>query len=786
MEEKILIAHVDAQQQIHPLAEHAEGVAKLCRHFCSQINKDWGDVGEILGLLHDYGKAQNSFQQYIRHATGLSSTGPDRAPHSIAGAILAYERYAEDNKALAQTLAYCISGHHRGLYDSADLHNARMNADNQSYDRQARSDAPDTYEAIDSRLQGFSDLPNLMDDIYEEDRPLFVRMLFSALVDADFLDTEAFMEKRQNQLRREISSSGSQGLWEMLRAKLRMRTDSFAATTDINKARANFLAQCRAHGQNNDKGIYSLFLPTGAGKTLSSMAWALEAAFKHNASRIIYVIPYTSIITQTAEVFREIFGEEYILEHHSEVSFDDDCEERESRIKLLAENWDAPIVITTNVQMFESLYAHRTSRCRKLHNICNAVIVFDEVQMFPAGYLNPMLRAIESLYACFEANILLCTATQPVFNEHIQVAGMQASHFYPIEATDITDIVPYEPHLFSIFDRVAYHLPILDLSMEELASRLAEHDTALCIVDTRACAGDLYKAIVGLGRTQEEVIHLSRNMCSLHLMEQIARIKDRLAQGLPTLVVSTQLIEAGVDLDFPNVYRSHSGLDSIIQAGGRCNREGKLDRGHVYIFNLTRGAGLEAVEEDGQCTANGITNHRWDKYKCCGNAAQCAANSIYRTLSDNDLNPNDPDIIRQYYKLFYGSIKSFDQGKIENCLWSLAGKRDLELDFESASRNFRLIDDGDMIDIYVPYGLEGESIINILNKDFVSRKDFRTLQRLRVGTRRREVEALDKQGVLTKVSIGKMELLLLSYDRYYCPSRGLLSDDLWTDEILTK
>lgn len=432
------IAHVNMSSEEIPrlqsMQEHAEGVASLCKTFCHQIAPQWGQIGALLGHLHDFGKHQEAFQQYIKMSAGLPYEGyaPSRAPHSATGAILAIKTLAQTNPELARLLAYCVSGHHRGLYDFTEMDNALRDPNATNAYRHCRDEAKEVTSELEAMIRQAKDLDILDKDIVaSEDRPLLIRMLFSALVDADYLDTESFMQAEVSDLRRQGEIQVDRTLWENLRDKLRAHTDRFRADTRINEVRAQFLAQCRAHGQSEGKGIHSLFLPTGAGKTLSSLAWALESAVRHSASRIIFVIPYTSITTQTAGILRDILGEEYILEHHSEISIED--EDKHNRAKLLSENWDAPIIITTNVQFFESLYAHRTSRCRKLHNICNSVIVFDEVQMFPSEFLNPMLRGIESLYCAFEANILLCTATQPVFTESFHIQGKRDSNFYSIK-----------------------------------------------------------------------------------------------------------------------------------------------------------------------------------------------------------------------------------------------------------------------------------------------------------------------------------------------------------------
>lgn len=761
METHGFLAHINGDRNIQLLNDHTNGVARLCGEFCSQINPCWRNVGVALGLLHDQGKYQKAFQAYIRKASGLTELGPNRAPHSIAGAIYAYSLFKKNNnEALARVLAYCVGGHHRGLHDSFELDSALKMADNQRLCRDMLRDAPEVATTLAKQLTQQLRLSNVM-AVDEEDRPLFIRMLFSALVDADYLDTEAFMDEERAAKRTETGEVNV--LWETLRDKLKARTDSFDTATLINRTRAYFLNQCRHHGANHEPGIYSLFLPTGGGKTLSSMAWAIESAICRKASRIIYVIPYTSIITQTAEIFKQIFGEECVLEHHSEIDISD--EDEYDKKKLLAENWDAPIVITTNVQMFESLYSHRPGRCRKLHNICNAVIVFDEVQMFPSGFLNPMLRAIESLTVNFGADILLCTATQPVFTQTFDMSRKQSNHFYSI-SVEIEDVVPYDRELFAAFDRVKYHTPLIRKSVSEIAEKLHQHPTVLCVVNTRSDAGTIYDAVMTLGRDKVEVVHLSRMMCSLHIRRQIAYIRQRLSEGLPIVVISTQLIEAGVDIDFPVVYRAHNGLDSIIQAGGRCNREGKLHSGDVYIFELTDG------------------NKPWGEAK----QGQQAANLIYRQIGDKVLNPNDPEWIRRYYTEYYGNqVNSFDKEKIEENLWSYRARMYLKLDFETASRNFRLIDEKDVINVYVPYGDEGKNLLKSLSRNkFISRQEFRTLQKLRVGIRKRDFESLRTQGVLEEVCLGDLPIWVLTYDtKYYDDARGLVCQDVWTDEILT-
>lgn len=369
-----------AEQSIE---EHCLNVARLARELIYEDEDSCGmkDLAYNSGLLHDFGKYRPDFQRYILAASGANQSGkvPPKAPHAIVGAIEARRLF--DDPMIADTLAYCISGHHRGLYDHNEMKKRLCQGEHKRW--------CDACEKLTSEENlGTTDC----DDVDEpDDLQMAIRMLFSALVDADRLDTERFMTPDLSAERLRIK--GNYASLCTLRERLRAKTESFSSAPDtpVNRARAYFLENCRTHGAESDPGIYTLSLPTGAGKTISSMAWALEMAIRNHHDRIIYVIPYTSIITQTAMVFREIFGEENILEHHSEVVVeqqgeDDKSNEQMSRLNFLTENWDAPIILTTNVQFFESLFASKPAKCRKVHSIANSVIVMDEVQALPEAF----------------------------------------------------------------------------------------------------------------------------------------------------------------------------------------------------------------------------------------------------------------------------------------------------------------------------------------------------------------------------------------------------------------
>ena len=408
------------------------------------------------------------------------------------------------------------------------------------------------------------------------DLSLWIRMLYSCIVDADFLDTESYMNVHQSGLRRDYCT-----MLQLLERcnKATRKMDETAADTKINAIRREVRRKCvqmAAAGQ----GIFSLTVPTGGGKTLSSLAFGLEHAVKHNLDRIIYVIPYTSIIEQNADEFRKAIGADQVLEHHS--SFDEAASTPKSR--LAAENWDAPVVVTTSVQFFESLFADKSSRCRKLHNIANSVVILDEAQLVPVEYLSPILETIQLLVEHYNVSFVISTATQPAFGERI-VEGKLFKGLRNVQEIMGEGV----RELYDGLRRVSIELP-QDLNTpatwEQIAAELTKHAQVLCIVSDRKSCRELYSLM------PEGTLHLSALMCGEHRSDVIGVIKQRLKNNEPVRVISTQLVEAGVDIDFPVVYRALAGLDSIAQAAGRCNREGRLlpELGKVVVFVSPRKA----------------------------------------------------------------------------------------------------------------------------------------------------------------------------------------------------
>ena len=769
-----LIAHTsDSGNQ--SLSEHAEGVARYCIQFLKQAGlPKLAPLGELLAVLHDAGKAQSAFQNYI---LGKSE---QKAPHSAAGALLATKLLPSHSKGyplkrtrIAQLLAYAISGHHRGLYDYGELENKLKDIDTKDRCKKAEGALSELMSEVQNWVKEHGAkteayLRKLASRVEEEEQAqALIRLLFSCLVDADFLDTEAFMDEERKEHRHEATRGYA--TLEVLRDRLTEHMEGFSTEGKINEARRAFLNQCRAHGRTCAKGYYSLFLPTGGGKTLSSMTWALETALKHKAQRIIYVIPYTSIITQTAGIFREIFGEENVLEHHSDISFSGDEAtqeaERYERTRLLAENWDAPIIVTTNVQFFESLFSHKVSRSRKVHSIANSVVVFDEVQMFPTEFLHPMLRLLEDLRRIYGTQLLFCSATLPPFDKDHTSSFKKVNDFHQLSDA-IQPIVPEDPELFKVFDRVIYHLEEKEYTTKELAEELSQHDSALCIVNSRRDASQLYHALLEEGKGAQDVIHLSRNMCSAHLKERIAEVRQRLKAKIPTIVISTQLIEAGVDIDLPIVYRAMSGLDSIVQAGGRCNREGKRPApGEVYVFSLSDGG------------------------KAFGAIAQ--GQNATRFLLDNDKEHTRPsmplELIEAYYDRYYASIESFDTKDIAESLYDVEEAKRWRFDFEQASKDFQLIDNVDH-DLFVPYG-KGKELIEGLQKHtlYLNHRTMRELQQYHVAISKWRYEELEEARLLSEIVVdretGKRILVLepQGYDEALgvCTTNPLLDEPLF-------
>lgn len=532
------------------MEEHLTGTAELSRTFASAF--DAAEHGMLSGLSHDIGKYSAAFQKRLT-GSGI------RVDHSTAGAF-------ECARVGSLPAALAVSGHHGGI---PDMGSSEDGADESSFgariNRAKLGKLPD-YGAWKEEIKLPPTKPpsfcrNNLDIVF------FTRMIFSCLTDADFLDTQWFMDGKQE--------SAEYASMEILLERLKKHIGKwFPPETELNRQRCEILTQCIDKGCELPSGLFSLTVPTGGGKTISSLAFALQHAVSHGKERIIYVIPYTSIIEQTASQFRDILGEENVLEHHSGVVVEDaDAATPQSIARQRAcENWNAPVIVTTAVQFFESLFSNRSSSCRKLHNIANSVVIFDEVQMLPVSYLKPCVYAISELVQHYRVSAVLCTATQPYLNK---LFGEFAPNL------SITELCKREQRENSIFTRVCFSRAGR-LTMHEIAEAINQKHQALCIVNTRKAAQEIFSELSGDG-----CYHLSTLMYPAHRRHMLAEIRQRLENKLPCRVVSTSLIEAGVDVDFPEVWREEAGLDSILQAAGRCNREGGRSPGESVVTIFT-------------------------------------------------------------------------------------------------------------------------------------------------------------------------------------------------------
>lgn len=540
------IAHKDGERE-QSVAEHLRGTAELAGEFAAAFGKE--DWGYCCGMLHDIGKYSDRFQEKIKGNLSIM------VDHATAGAKL-----CKKQGGYYSFLSYCIAGHHAGLpdYGSTTIASSLCGRlAKEVYD----------YTAYQNEIE-IPELKTLPIDMKKGGNiqfslSAFIRMIYSCLVDADFLDTEAFMNNGQT--KRE-SGDSVDILWDRLERKIHSWLENNDVNT-VNGRRSEILRNCIDKAQGT-KGLFKLTVPTGGGKTIASLAFALKHAKQNGMERVIYVIPYTSIIEQNAQVFRDILGVKNVLENHCNVDYKES--EEFKPLQLAAENWDKPVVVTTNVQFFESLFSNKSSKCRKLHNIANSVIVFDEAQMLPLDYLKPCMLMMDELVKNYGSSIVLCTATQPALS--MVYADMDGA----------VELCPRLEEQFSFFERVTYS-NIGKISKEDIAERIAQEDNVLCIVNTKKRAQELFNMLKGEG-----VYHLSTSMYPKHRKRVLAEVKKRLDSKTKCILIATSLVEAGVDLDFKCVYRQLAGVDSIIQAAGRCNREGgnPASDSMVYVFDL--------------------------------------------------------------------------------------------------------------------------------------------------------------------------------------------------------
>jgi CRISPR-associated endonuclease/helicase Cas3 len=656
-----------------------------------------GELAYLAGLWHDLGKFNPEFQNYLEACQIASRKGNEpptkKVPHAIHGSSFA-------KKVNIQILSPMIYGHHGGLPDRTFTDKLNQHDGQPSQEeiiKLALAHLGSLQQPEDPRHV----IPNVKSKLEFE---MLQKMIFSCLVDADFLDTEAHFESDKSILRNTETAKEEKhqqliNMWRQLE-KNQEKLTAEAKPSIVNTVRAEVLNACLEAAQL-EPGVFRLLVPTGGGKTLSGLAFALQHAIKYKLERVIFAVPYTSIIEQTVNVYRSIFGVEAVLEHHSASSdkiFNeiDEADEAKIRAKLATQNWDAPLVVTTTVQLFESLFNNHPSKCRKLHNLSKAVIVLDEVQTLPVSLLQPIVSVLNELASPrYGSSIVLCTATQPALET-------DNKFFKGFGSGTVRDIVPPEQSKqhFQLLKRVEYQPRLDPILWNTLAEQIYDEEQVLVVLNTRKDALKLLDELETLGA--KNLFHLSTLLCGQHRREILKRISERLVpeNPQPIKLISTQVIEAGVDLDFPTVYRAIGPLERIVQAAGRCNREGKRDSGRVVVF-VPEGGGVPKGEYA---------------------SALAEAMSMLR----KGVNLDDPAIFEGYFQSLYQSIPT-DKKEIQKLRESF--------NFPEVAEQFRLIDD-DTRPVVVLYNEEAKALIERIRKrGFLLAREYKALQPFVVNIR---------------------------------------------------
>lgn len=717
------------------MESHARNVGGMAAGFAAYFGAQ--EIARATGLLHDVGKYSPLFDKRLHG-------DPKRVDHSTAGAKIAVERWGVR---LGKMMAFCIAGHHAGLANGAGAGDGRGTLQ-QRLDWQFGADIPKLDEVWRQEIDLPETLPAPSVKPDAGDHPhftcaFFIRMLYSCLVDADFLDTEAFYAKLEQ---RETVRGGHPDLetlrpvfFDFINAFRRRATQAPKETEEqqrnaaLNRLRGEILDYAVAQAQQ-DTGLFSLTVPTGGGKTFTSMAFALEHAKAHGLRRVIYVIPFTSIIEQNAAEFRKAFGalgEAAVLEHHS--SFDDarlQGENSKDKLRLASENWDMPVVVTTAVQFFESLFADRSSRCRKLHNIAGSVIILDEAQMLPLNLLLPIMQAIKELAQNYHCSVVMCTATQP---------AVQAENGFYRGFENVREIAPKPTALFDKLRRTTVQ-HIGKQTDADLLAKLAEHPQILVIVNNRRHARSLYDQAKHLDGT----FHLTTLMCAKHRSQKLDEIRGRLKKGEACHVIATSLIEAGVDVDFPLVMRAEAGLDSVAQAAGRCNREGKRpsENGFVWIF---------APEEQWKAPPELAT--------------QAAVMRLTADSFSDDLLSTQA-VAAYFAELYQLKGKELDHKQILQ-MHRNAGQS-LDFPFQTIADKFRMIE-SHMQPLIIPFDGEAENLISSLHHADHLGGLLRKLQPYTVQIPEKALAALYKAGRIEPINeknFGKQFYTLIGLDLY--------------------
>ena len=715
------------------LQSHLVNVGEIAAEFARVFGAQ--EIAYQTGQLHDLGKYSEAFDRRLH--------GGPSVDHATAGAKIAIERWGN---AIGKLMAFCIAGHHAGLANGNGEGDNRRTL-KQRLALQFGADIPilDNLWQQEIKLPQNLSAPPLKADAHHPffSYAFFTRMLYSCLVDADYLDTEAFYSNLENKA---VERSGYPDLKALqhnfnqfinaFRRRITQapeQTEAEKRNAALNRLRSEILDHA-VEQATQAQGLFTLTVPTGGGKTFTSMAFALEHAKRHGMRRVIYVIPFTSIIEQNAAEFCKAFGElgeQAVLEHHS--TFDDGKLQNEAtkdKLRLASENWDAPIVVTTAVQFFESLFAERSSRCRKLHNITGSVIILDEAQMLPLNLLLPIMQAIKELAQNYRCSIVMCTATQP---------AVQAENGFYRGFENVREIAPKPTALFDKLRRTTVQ-HIGTQTDADLFAKLGEHPQMLIIVNNRRHARSLYDQAKHL----EGTFHLTTLMCAKHRSQKLDEIRGRLKNGEPCRVIATSLIEAGVDVDFPLVMRAEAGLDSVAQAAGRCNREGKRpsENSFVWIFSPE------------------------DKWQAPPELAAQAA--VMRLTADSF---SDDLLSTQAVAAYFAELYQFKGSELDNKkilkIHNDTGQS-LDFPFQTIADKFRMIE-SHMQPLIIPFDGEAENLISSLHHADHIGGLLRKLQPYTVQIPEKALAALYKAGRIEPINeknFGKQFYTLIGLDLY--------------------
>ncbi|PHV71525.1 CRISPR-associated helicase/endonuclease Cas3 [Sporanaerobium hydrogeniformans] len=699
------------------LKDHLKNVARLCEGFVEPISAP--QIGTILGYLHDVGKYSDDFQRRIRGEK-------IRVSHADAGARILEEYYMHTKNPLYRLLTYVVYGHHSGLHDYGTpakgmCKQLKIPSTNVSAWKEEIGVLPAiSPQDLKLQLRGKEEFVGFTLQFY-------TRFLLSCLVDADRIDAQDFPNLEATKAMAVNTSM------ETLKERYEQHMTRLAANareSHLNQIRKGILKNCLDKGRQK-KGMYSLTVPTGGGKTLSSLGFALTHAVANKQKRIIYAIPFTSIIEQNASVFADVLGKEHILEHHSNYENPYNKQEELVKFQLAQENWHEPIVVTTNVQFFETLFSHKATKVRKLHNIAQSIIILDEIQSLPNKYIKPCLMALNELVVNYGCTVVLCSATQPEYHKNKLF----------LEEVNVEEMIENPSKLFEELKRTEEHY-LGEQTIEEIACKIRADRQALCIVNTKKHAREIFERLEG----EENCFHLSTNMYPKHRKTILSSIRQLLKDDKPCKVIATQLIEAGVDIDFPIVYRSITGIDSIVQAAGRCNREGKLAKGLVYVFKPEE----EYIGKEYLALTAGIGE---------------------MILNKEEAFLDLPSISKYFTYLFDITHQNLDYYHIlQLCTDGIQNPYDIRFNFEEISTNFKFIDNQGY-SLIIPNEESVNELLEQVRFTHSVQAIVRKLASYTISVKRYELDGLKEEGALRIV---EETLMVLDDLKFYNEDIGLV------------